>query len=72
MNGQRYNPSGTAWGAVINAFKNKALDPSAITAVPGTILDPVTFPSTGNATLDAFRAKGIRFGNSTAPLQLVE
>jgi hypothetical protein len=72
VNGQRYNQSGTAWGAVINAFKNKALDPSVITAVPGTILDPVTFPSTGNATLDAFRAKGTRFGNSTAPLQLVE
>ena len=72
VNGQRYNQSGTAWGSVIAAFISKALDPSVITTVPGTILDPVTFPVTGNPALDAFRAKGTRFGNSTAPLQLVE
>ena len=72
VNGQRFNQSGTAWGAVIAAFTNKALDPAVITTVPGTILDPITFPVTGNATLDAFRAKGTRFGNSAAPLQLVE
>lgn len=72
VNGQRFNQSGTAWGSVISAFINKALDPAVITTVPGTILDPVTFPVTGNAALDAFRAKGTRFGNSTAPLQLVE
>lgn len=72
VNGQRFHQSGTAWGSVISAFINKALDPAVITTVPGTILDPVTFPVTGNAALDAFRAKGTRFGNSTAPLQLVE
>ena len=72
VNGQRFNQSGTAWGNVIAAFINKALNPAVITTVPGTILDPVTFPATGNAALDAFRAKGTRFGNSTAPLQLVE
>ena len=72
VNGQRYNQSGTAWGAVIAAFTNKALDPAVITTVPGTILDPITFPVTGNATFDSFRAKGTRYGNSTAPLQLVE
>lgn len=72
VNGQRYHQSGTAWGAVTTAFINKALDPAVITTVPGTILDPITFPETGNAALDAFRAKGTRFGNSTAPLQLVE
>ena len=31
VNGQRYNQSGTAWGAVIAAFTNKALDPAVIT-----------------------------------------
>lgn len=72
VNGQRYNQTGTAWGNVIAAFTSKALDPAVITTVPGTILDPVTFPVTGNAALDGFRAKGTRFGNSTAPLQLVE
>ena len=72
VNGQRYNQTGTAWGNVIAAFTSKALDPAVITTVPGTILDPVTFPVTGNAALDAFRAKGTRFGNSTAPLQLAE
>jgi hypothetical protein len=72
VNGQRFNQSGTPWGSVIAAFTAKALDPAVITTVPGTILDPVTFPVIGNAILDSFRAKGTRFGNSTAPLQLVE
>lgn len=58
--------------ALANAFINKAKDPAVITTVAGTVLDPAEFPETGNATLDAFRAHGTRFGNSTAPLQLLE
>lgn len=72
VNGQRFNESGTPWGDVIAAYISKALDPAIITTVPGITLDPISFPETGNVPLDAFRAKGTRFGNSTAPLQLVE
>lgn len=57
---------------VANAFIDKAKDPAVITTVAGTLLDPAEFPETGNAALDAFRTHGTRFGNSTAPLQLVE
>ena len=58
--------------ALANAFISKAKDTAVITTVAGTVLDPAEFPETGNATLDAFRAHGTRFGNSTAPLQLLE
>ncbi|SFW10910.1 hypothetical protein [Nitrosovibrio sp. Nv17] len=72
VNGQRYHQAGTTWGNLINAFISKAVSPAVITTVPGTILDPITFPPSGNPALDAFRARGTRFGNSTAPLTLVE
>lgn len=72
VNGKRFNQAGTAHGALLNALIAKAKDPAVTTTQPGIVLDPtIVSPGDFGGAFDAFITRGTRFGNSTAPLQLL-